>query len=191
MKRIILILILVLVSFVGCKNKKVEPPSENLKGENEIYYEKKDTEGDVSTIDMGEFIVRYDEVEKDDLKYEFLKNGKIFRKQENGSLKVEGNGSSNSNEKYREILVGYSAVSDVSNTYLFSYGNIEDMIKKVLPDDIILEKTVKVNCHMYQYYKSSKGDFVVDIFFEDEDEFNMDPVDDFSICVGIAYFKKV
>lgn len=198
MKKVILILVfLVAVFLAGCSknNNEINKSSKIMKGENEISYQIDDTEREGHILDMGEIFARYDEVDKKGLKYEGLDDRQIYIECENGSLKIEENNDTKSldNKKYKKILLGFSIESDALETYFFSYSDAKDMLKKVLPSDIQLEKTVKMEetNYMYQYYKSSKGKFVVEFQFGDYDEFILDSIDDFAFMVGISYFKKI
>lgn len=197
MKKVILILVLVAVFFVGCNkiNNETNKSPKIMKGENEISYQIDDTEHEGHILDTGEIFARYDEVDKKDLKYEGLKDRQVYIECEDGSLKLEENNNTNTlaNKKYKKILLGFSIESNALETYFFSYSDAKDMLKKVLPSDIKLEKTVKIEetNYMYQYYKSSKGKFVVAFQFGDYDEFILDSIEDFAFMIGISYFKKI
>ena len=70
------------------------------------------------------------------------------------------------------------------------------MIKKVLPNDIIKErsKIIKDNSCEYIFFKSNKGNFVVGLHYGIDDELNRNnPFSPYNknIVVGINYLKQI
>ena len=203
-KKIIMIMCISAALFSGCSKNDETIKTEDNKEVSEYAVNEsnmKEIENHIPYIDEMDGSVhneiideRYKNVNKEELTY-----NPISYSEEN-SNEVEENqtitevysaDSIKEDRSYKNILLGFTYTSEGNPTSV-SYDEAEDLVKKVLPDDIKKVKSVideEVNKE-YIYYKSEKGNFRVGLCYgyvmTDEGE----KVDK-DLIVGIDYSKEI
>ena len=186
---------------VGCNNNNLNVSNnknEEISIENEIPYMKTPQGGiDGESIDNSIIDKRYKTVNKDILKYDFKETTEyIFEFDDGFAVNSESQDFKPINDKkYQSILLGYTYSSEVSST-IIPYDEAISMVKKVLPNDIIKEKSkmTKDNSCEYIFFKSNKGNFVVGLHYALDYELNRNnpflPYNK-NIIAGIDYLKQI
>lgn len=191
---------------VGCndinnnKSTNVEPLQEQQEL-NKTDLHDKDIENHTPYIDnySGEIDVaiineRYNNVNKEELTYDAIDIESIIEEHNDNPdniTKIYFVEDPNGDASYRSILEGYSYKSE-GNVFNFTYDEAIELAKKVLPDDIEKVDSVLNKEHNaeYIYYKSSKGNFRVNLFYINDisdksiDEIHKGHID------GITYSKE-
>ncbi len=203
-KKIISLIIssIITISIIGCEKRddksilNTEIQDIGIYNENERPYLKslEDVEENIREVDNELIYKQYEKVNKNDLKYETVEDAELVFEHSTG-LAIESplqDLKPVNDKRYTDILLGYQYWTEENPTYM-TYDEAIDMVKKVLPDDIVKEKVLEDTNNGFSniFYKSSKGNFIVSFKHPIEEETAYSIKTDNSTVIGISYYKEV
>lgn len=198
--KLIIVILITCILAIGCnKNtyKEYTAPNESnqevvVDEENDIPYIKSES-GEIDYINIDNNVIneRYEKVNKEELQYNVVSYNNKNVSKEGQITKVES-AEPIADKNYSNILLGYTYASEINPTSL-TYEEAMDLIKKVLPDDIVKEKEVEDTDFnkKYIFYSSEKGNFVVGLCYGYEFNENNEEELRKNIIVGIDYLKEI
>lgn len=203
-RKILMSISMITLLFIGCSNinSNQNIKIESKQNQNELNKDSLEniehhvpyTNLDTGEIDIKIINERYNNIDKEKLNYDAIDIDSLVENHNNNSdnmSKIYIAEQSNGDTSYKTILEGYSYISE-GNTFNFTYSEAIELVKKVLPDDIeevdyILNKELNTE---YKYYKSSKGNFRVNLHYSNDfSDKNIDEIHKDSI-ISISYSKE-